>query len=53
MIILNLSTCLRQMVLFASLLSAIVCRASAPETLPPFLLDIKTLDASNVADNAR
>ena len=41
------------MVLFASLLSAIVCRASAPEILPPFLLDIKTLDASNVADNAR
>ncbi|MGD0059068.1 MAG: alginate lyase family protein [Verrucomicrobiia bacterium] len=53
MIILNPSTVLRQLMLFTSLLSALVWRASAAEPLPPFLLDLKTLNASAVSDNAR
>ena len=38
--------------LLTSLLAAIVCRAAAAESLPPFLLDVKTLDPSAVASNA-
>jgi hypothetical protein len=53
MIVLNPSTFLRQLMLFISLLSALVWRACASEPLSPFLLDIKTLNASAVADNAR
>jgi acetyl esterase/lipase len=52
MIILNQSRSLRQILLFTSLLSALVWHASA-EPLPPFLLDTKTLDASAVAAGAR
>ena len=38
--------------LFTSLLSALIWCACASEPLSPLLLDIKTLDASAVADNA-
>jgi len=53
MIIVKPSRFLRQMLLFTSLLSAFVWRACASEPLSPFLLDIKTLDSSAVADSAR
>jgi acetyl esterase/lipase len=53
MIRLNPSTFLRQLLLFTSLLSALVWRAGASEPLSPFLLDSKTLDASAVASKAR
>jgi acetyl esterase/lipase len=36
-----------------SLLSALVWRASASESLPPFLFDVNTLDASTVSNNVR
>ncbi len=52
MIVSNPSTVLRQLMLFAGLLSALIWHAYAAESLPPFLLDIKTLDASAVASNA-
>ncbi len=42
---------IRQLVLLSGLLVALVLRAGADESLPPFLLDIKTLDASAVASN--
>ena len=53
MIVSNPSTFLRQLMLFISLLSALVWRACGSEPLSPFLLDISTLNASAVADNAR
>ena len=53
MIILNPSTFLRRLLLFSSLVSALVWRACASETLSPFMLDIKSLDASAVVDNGR
>jgi acetyl esterase/lipase len=53
MTILSPSRPLRQLTLLGSLLAALVWRASAAEPLSPFLLDLKTLDASNVADRAR
>jgi acetyl esterase/lipase len=53
MIVFNPSTFLRQLILSISLLSALIWRASASEPLSPFLLDVTTLNSSNVADNAR
>jgi acetyl esterase/lipase len=42
----------RQLLLLTGLLAALAGRAGAGESLPPFLLDVKTLDASAVASNA-
>lgn len=43
----------RQLFLISSLLSALVWRADGAEPLPPFLLDVKTLNVSVVDNNAR
>jgi acetyl esterase/lipase len=53
MIVLNPSRFLRRLTFFAGLLSALVWHAFAAEPLSPFLLDVKTLDAASVSDNAR
>lgn len=39
--------------LYTGLLSALTCYAGVTEPLPPFLLDVKTLDASAVSKSAR
>jgi acetyl esterase/lipase len=52
MTVLSPSTFPRRLALLGGLLAALVWRASASEPLSPFLLDIKTLDASTVASNA-
>lgn len=43
---------IRQLMLFISLLAALVWHTDAAESLPPFLLDMKSLDTSAVASNA-
>ncbi|HUK83271.1 MAG TPA: alginate lyase family protein, partial [Verrucomicrobiae bacterium] len=53
MIRLNPCTILRQLTLFSTLFAAPVWRASAAESLPPFLLDIKSLDASDVSNKTQ
>src|SRR5882724_5277000 len=47
------STSLRQQILFTSLLFTLAWPVRASESLPPFLLDSKTLDTSAIITNAR
>ena len=53
MIMLNPSASVRHLIFLSSLLLAVVWRAGAAESLPPFLLDVKSLDASAVSSNAQ
>ncbi len=53
MMISNHSTVLRQLTLSASLLAALAWGACAAESLPPFLLDTNSLDATAISADAR
>jgi len=53
MTVMNSAAFFRRLMMFVVLLLTLACIAKATDSLPPFLLDVKTLDATTVADDAR